>query len=124
MIAIHFYLRDIAEPLYVLMWTRRGVDPIGRCRELWSYPAEPMRIQTVVVGGKRMHDVHRTCAHVGVGSPEPNPVTGYMRGWWSPRAVPPSSNSKDGTPPSRFRLMTSGAEQRTAKELVSSHDPQ
>jgi hypothetical protein len=27
-------------------------------------------------------------AHFGVGSPDPNPVAGYMRGWWSLRGRP------------------------------------
>jgi hypothetical protein len=32
---------------------------------------------------------------VGVGSPKPNPAgkARYMRGWWSPKVVPLSSNS-------------------------------
>jgi hypothetical protein len=63
---------------------------------LWRQPGKGSRWGTEGVGVRRMHSDHDVRAHVGVGSPKRNPVAGYMRGWWSPRGVPPSSNSVGG----------------------------
>jgi hypothetical protein len=72
-----------------VLWTL----PRGVAR-LWREPAERLRSRPEDADVRGLHGGYRIRAHVGVGSPEPKPVAGYMRGWWSPRGVPPSSNSK------------------------------